>query len=182
MSYAATLAYIHSVKWQGSKPGLSRTQTLLAALGNPERKLKFIHIAGTNGKGSTAACLAACLQAAGYRVGLYTSPYINRFNERLQVDGAPIPDETLEQLVDHIRPHADTMADAPTEFELITALGFLYFARERCDIVVLEVGLGGALDSTNVIGPPEAAVITALGKDHMAVLGNSMAQTCALPI
>lgn len=176
MSYAATLAYIHSVKWQGSKPGLSRTQTLLAALGNPERKLKFVHIAGTNGKGSTAACLAACLQAAGYRVGLYTSPYINRFNERLQVDGAPIPDETLEQLVDHIRPHADAMADAPTEFELITALGFLYFARERCDIVVLEVGLGGTLDSTNVIGPPEAAVITALGKDHMAVLGNSMAQ------
>ena len=176
MSYAATLAYIHSVKWQGSKPGLSRTQTLLAALGNPERKLKFVHIAGTNGKGSTAACLAACLQAAGYRVGLYTSRYINRFNERLQVDGAPIPDETLEQLVDHIRPHADAMADAPTEFELITALGFLYFARERCDIVVLEVGLGGTLDSTNVIGPPEAAVITALGKDHMAVLGNSMAQ------
>lgn len=113
MSYAATLAYIHSVKWQGSKPGLSRTQTLLAALGNPERKLKFIHIAGTNGKGSTAACLAACLQAAGYRVGLYTSPYINRFNERLQVDGAPIPDETLEQLVDHIRPHADTMPTPP---------------------------------------------------------------------
>ena len=85
MSYAETLAYIHSVKWQGSKPGLSRTRALLGALGNPERQLRFVHIAGTNGKGSTAACIASCLQAAGWRVGLYTSPYINRFNERMQV-------------------------------------------------------------------------------------------------
>ena len=176
MSYASTLEYIHSVKWQGSKLGLSRTQTLLAALGNPEQKLKFIHIAGTNGKGSTAACLAACLQAAGYRVGLYTSPYINRFNERMQVDGIPILDETLETLVDQIRPAADAMADSPTEFELITALAFLHFAQQHCDIVVLEVGLGGTLDSTNVIGPPEAAVITALGLDHTAQLGNSLAE------
>lgn len=176
MSYASTLEYIHSVKWQGSKPGLSRTQTLLAALDNPERNLKFVHIAGTNGKGSTAACLASCLHAAGYRVGLYTSPYINRFNERLQVDGIPIPDGDLEKLVDQIRPAADAMEDAPTEFELITALGFLYFAQEHCDIVVLEVGLGGTLDSTNVIGPPEAAVITALGMDHTEQLGSTMAE------
>lgn len=109
-------------------------------------------------------------------MGLYTSPYINRFNERLQVDGVPIPDADLEALVDQIRPAADAMEDSPTEFELITALGFLYFAQEHCDIVVLEVGLGGALDSTNVIGPPEAAVITALGLDHMAQLGNSLAE------
>ena len=176
MSYESTLAYIHSVKWQGSKPGLSRTRHLLAALGNPEQNLKFVHIAGTNGKGSTAACIAACLQAAGCRVGLYTSPYINRFNERMQVDGVPIPDDMLEALVEEIRPAADAMADAPTEFELITALGFLYFAREGCDIVVLEVGLGGALDSTNVIDPPEAAVITALGPDHMEVLGGTMTE------
>ena len=174
MSYESTLAYIHSVKWQGSKPGLSRTRHLLAALGNPERELKFVHIAGTNGKGSTAACIAACLRAAGYRVGLYTSPFINRFNERMQVDGVPISDERLEALVNEIRPAAEGMEDAPTEFELITALGFLHFARERCDIVVLEVGLGGELDSTNVIGPPEAAVITALGPDHMEVLGSTM--------
>ncbi len=176
MSYTSTLEYIHSVKWQGSKPGLSRTQTLLAALGNPERGLKFVHIAGTNGKGSTAACIAACLQAAGYRVGLYTSPFINRFNERMQINGTPISDADLETLVDGIRPAAEAMSDAPTEFELITALGFLYFAQQHCDIVVLEVGLGGELDSTNVIGPPEVAVITALGLDHMAVLGNSMAE------
>ena len=176
MSYESTLAYIHSVKWQGSKPGLSRTRHLLAALDNPEQNLKFVHIAGTNGKGSTAACIAACLQAAGCRVGLYTSPYINRFNERMQVDGVPIPDDMLEALVEEIRPAADAMADPPTEFELITALGFLYFAREGCDLVVLEVGLGGALDSTNVIDPPEAAVITALGPDHMEVLGGTMTE------
>lgn len=179
MSYTDTLEYIHSVKWQGSKPGLSRTQALLAALDNPERTLKFIHIAGTNGKGSTAACIASCLQAAGYRVGLYTSPFLNRFNERLQINGASISNADLEALIDEIRPAAEAMADSPTEFELITALGFLYFAQQHCDIVVLEVGLGGTLDSTNVIGPPEAAVITALGLDHMEVLGNSMAEIAA---
>ena len=164
MSYEETLAYIHSVKWQGSKPGLSRTRALLSALGNPERQLRFVHIAGTNGKGSTAACIASCLQAAGWRVGLYTSPYINRFNERMQVNGVPISDEDLETLVDRIRPIANALTDSPTEFELITALGFLYFLQTHCDIVVLEVGLGGALDSTNVIPAPEAAVITALGR------------------
>ena len=174
MSYEETLAYIHSVKWQGSKPGLSRTRALLSALGNPERQLRFVHIAGTNGKGSTAACIASCLQAAGWRVGLYTSPYINRFNERMQVNGVPISDEDLETLVDRIRPIANALTDSPTEFELITALGFLYFLQTHCDIVVLEVGLGGALDSTNVIPAPEAAVITALGLDHTAVLGDTI--------
>ncbi|MCC8100609.1 MAG: bifunctional folylpolyglutamate synthase/dihydrofolate synthase [Clostridiales bacterium] len=175
MSYESTLAYIHQVSWRGQKPGLSRTRDLLAALGSPERQLRFVHIAGTNGKGSTAACLASILQAAGYRVGLYTSPFLNRFNERVQVNGVPISDEDLEQVVDEIRPHADAMADAPTEFELITALGFLYFARQRCDIVVLEVGLGGELDSTNVIPAPECAVITALGMDHVRELGPTLA-------
>ncbi len=115
------------------------------------------------------------MQAAGYRVGLYTSPFLNRFNERVQVNSVPISDGELEQVVDEIRPHADAMADAPTEFELITALGFLYFARQNCDIVVLEVGLGGELDSTNVIPAPECAVITALGMDHVRELGPTLA-------
>ena len=175
MSYESTLAYIHAVKWQKRKPGLSRTRELLEALGNPEQKLRFVHIAGTNGKGSTAAILASVLQCAGYRVGLYTSPYINRFNERVQVNGVPIGDEELERVVDQIRPKAEAMADAPTEFELITALAFQYFYEKRCDIVVLEVGLGGALDSTNVIPAPECAVITALGMDHVAELGPTLA-------
>ena len=176
MNYDEAMQYIHAVQWAGHKPGLSRTRTLLAALGDPHRQLKFIHVAGTNGKGSTAAMLAACLQAAGYRVGLYTSPFINRFNERIQVDGEQIPDRALVQLVEQVKPAADAMADVPTEFEIITALGMLWFAQQRCDIVVLEVGLGGTLDSTNVIDPPECAVITALGMDHVRELGPTLAE------
>lgn len=175
MSYESTLDYIHHVKWQGQKPGLSRTRALLAALGNPQETLRFVHIAGTNGKGSTAACTASILRAAGYRVGLYTSPFLNRFNERIQVNGEQISDVDLERVVDELRPFADAMEDSPTEFELITALGFLYFAQQRCDIVVLEVGLGGELDSTNVIPAPECAVITALGLDHVKELGPTLA-------
>ena len=123
--------------------------------------------------------LASCLQAAGYRVGLFTSPFINRFNERIQVDGQQIPDEELVQLVERVQPAADAMADVPTECEIITALGMLYFARKQCDIVVLEVGLGGTLDSTNVIENPESAVITALGMDHVRELGPTLADIAA---
>ena len=179
MDYQEALAYIHAVHWQGHKPGLDRTRALLAALGDPHKGLRFVHVAGTNGKGSTAAMLDSCLRCAGYRVGLFTSPYINRFNERIQVDGVPIPDGDLVRLVEQVRPAASAMADVPTEFELITALGMLYFARERCDIVVLEVGLGGALDSTNVIDPPACAVITALGMDHVQELGPTLADIAA---
>ena len=179
MDYQEALAYIHAVHWQGHKPGLDRTRALLAALGDPHKRLRFVHVAGTNGKGSTAAMLDSCLRCAGYRVGLFTSPYINRFNERIQVDGVPIPDGDLVRLVEQVRPAASAMADVPTEFELITALGMLYFAQERCDIVVLEVGLGGALDSTNVIDPPACAVITALGMDHVKELGPTLADIAA---
>lgn len=175
MNYESALEYIHAVQWAGHKPGLSRTRTLLAALGDPHKKLRFVHVAGTNGKGSTAAMLASCLQAAGYRVGLYTSPFINRFNERIQVNGEQIPDDALVRLVERVRPAADAMADVPTEFEIITALGMLWFAEEKCDIVVLEVGLGGRLDSTNVIDAPEAAVIARIGLDHTKLLGTTLA-------
>ena len=179
MNYEQAMEYIHAVQWAGHKPGLSRTRTLLAALGDPHKRLRFVHVAGTNGKGSTAAMLASCLQAAGYRVGLFTSPFINRFNERIQVDGQQIPDEELVQLVERVQPAADAMTDVPTEFEIITALGMLYFARKQCDIVVLEVGLGGTLDSTNVIENPECAVITALGMDHVRELGPTLADIAA---
>ena len=179
MNYEQAMEYIHAVQWAGHKPGLSRTRTLLAALGDPHKQLRFVHVAGTNGKGSTAAMLASCLQAAGYRVGLFTSPFINRFNERIQVDGQQIPDEELVRLVERVQPAADAMADVPTEFEIITALGMLYFARKQCDIVVLEVGLGGTLDSTNVIENPECAVITALGMDHVRELGPTLADIAA---
>ena len=179
MNYESAMEYIHAVQWAGHKPGLTRTRTLLAALGDPHKALKFVHVAGTNGKGSTAAMLASCLQAAGYRVGLYTSPFINRFNERIQVDGVQIGDDDLVRLVERIQPAADAMADVPTEFEIITALGMLYFAEKHCDIVVLEVGLGGTLDSTNVIDAPECAVITALGMDHVKELGPTIADIAA---
>lgn len=175
MTYEEALSYIHSVCWKGSKLGLERTRELLGKLGNPEKKLKFIHIAGTNGKGSTAAMLASILEEAGYKVGLYTSPFINRFNERMQIDHEQIPDGELAELTERIRPFADAMEDAPTEFELITALAMVYFAGHRCDIVVLEVGMGGELDSTNVIDVPEAAVIAAMGLDHVRELGPTMA-------
>ena len=175
MGIAETLEYIHSVKWQGSKPGLERTRELLASLGNPEKSLKFVHIAGTNGKGSTAACIESVLRQSGYTTGLYISPYILRFNERMQVNGVQITDEELVRMTDEIRPYADAMKDPPTEFELITALAMKHFLRKNCDIVVLEVGLGGELDSTNVIDTPEVAVITAIGYDHVKELGPTIA-------
>lgn len=179
MNYEQALDYIHAIHWQGHKPGLERTQTLLEALGRPQDKLRFVHIAGTNGKGSTAAMLDSCLRQAGYKTGLFTSPFINRFNERIQIDGQPIPDQDLVRLVERVQPVAQAMTDLPTEFELITALGMLYFAQQHCDIVVLEVGLGGALDSTNVIAAPECAVITALGMDHVKELGPTLADIAA---
>lgn len=133
MNYEEAMQYIHAVQWAGHKPGLTRTRTLLAALGDPHKRLKFVHVAGTNGKGSTAAMLASCLQAAGYRVGLYTSPFINRFNERIQVNGEQISDEELVRLVETIRPAADAMADVPTEFEIITIIAVL---SERSSIML----------------------------------------------
>ena len=175
MGYKETLEYIHSVQWnQGMKPGLERTQELLRGLGNPEKSLKFVHIAGTNGKGSTAACVAAVLQKAGYKTGLYTSPYIIRFNERMQVNGEQIGDDELVEMTDEIRPIAEAMKDSPTEFELITALAMKYFLYKNCDIVVLEVGMGGEYDSTNVIDVPEVGVIASIGFDHVKELGPTI--------
>ena len=176
MNYNEALTYIHSVCWKGSVPGLSRTRELLSQIGNPQQSLKFVHIAGTNGKGSTAAMLSSILEEAGFTVGLYTSPFINRFNERMQVNNVCIGDEELAKLADFIRPYADSMDDAPTEFELITAIAMEYFKRKQCDIVVLEVGMGGALDSTNIIDTPEVAIITAMGYDHTRELGSTMTE------
>ena len=176
MTIQEALAYLHDVSWRGSKPGLSRTRELLRRLGDPQKRLRFVHVAGTNGKGSTSAMLAAIFRAAGARTGLYTSPFLMRFNERMQCDGVPISDEALAALTERTRAEAEAMAEHPTEFELITALAMLWFAQERCDIVVLEVGLGGALDSTNVIDCPELAVICNLGYDHTAILGGTLAQ------
>lgn len=176
MTKDEALSYIHSICWKGSVPGLSRTRELLHRIGDPQNRLRFIHIAGTNGKGSTAAMLASVMQAAGYRTGLYTSPFITCFNERMQIDGQMISDEELAQITQMLRPHAEAMKDHPTEFELVTAIAMEYFSRHHCDIVSLEVGLGGELDSTNVISTPEVAVICNIGLDHTAVLGDTLEQ------
>ena len=159
MTYQEALTYIHSVGWKGWVPGLSRTRELLERIGNPQNQLKFIHIAGTNGQGSTAAMLGSVFRAAGYCTGLYTSPFILCFNERMQVNGEMISDEELAEITEFVRPHAEAMQDHPTEFELVTVIAMEYFKRHKCDIVSLEVGLGGELDSTNVISTPEASVI-----------------------
>lgn len=174
MNAEQAIAYIHSVCWKGSIPGLGRTQELLEKMGNPEKKLKFVHIAGTNGKGSTAAMTASILSKAGYRTGLYTSPYIYRFHERIQVDGVEISDEDLTEITEYVKPLADSMAQSPTEFELVCCIAFEYFYRKKCEIVVLEVGMGGAWDATNVIEVPEVAVITNIGLDHTEYLGDTV--------
>lgn len=179
MNVAEALEYIHSVNWVFCKPGLDRVRTLCAALGNPQDKLKFIHVAGTNGKGSLCAMTASVLRAAGLHVGLYTSPYIVRFNERMQINGESISDNELCELVEHVRPYADAMEDKPTEFELITAVAFLYFARHKCDVVVLECGLGGRLDATNIIKEPLLSVITGIALDHTAILGDTIEKIAA---
>ncbi len=175
MNIQDALSYIHKKSYLGSKPGLSRTLTLLEKIGNPHKKLKFVHVAGTNGKGSTCAFLSSILEKSEYRVGLYTSPYINVFNERMRVNGQNISDSDLCEIIEFIKPFADSMTDdAPTEFEIITAAAFEYFFRQKCDIVVLEVGLGGEFDSTNVISAPECAVMCAIGLDHTQMLGDTV--------
>ncbi len=173
MTVNEAIEYIHSNFWKNSPPGLTRTQTLLAKMGNPEKKLKYVHIAGTNGKGSTASMTAAVLQKAGYKVGLYTSPYIYRFHERMQINGVQISDADLVAVTEFVKPLAQSMEQKPTEFELVCCIAFEYFARQSCDIVILEVGMGGAMDATNVIDTPEVAVITNIGLDHTEYLGDT---------
>lgn len=173
MNYTEAIQYIHSVNWMFCNPGLDRVKTLCRALGDPQDSLKFIHVAGTNGKGSFCSMLDSVLRAEGYRVGLFTSPYIMEFGERMRVDGKNISDGELCSLVERVKPIADSMEDKPTEFELITALAFLYFAEEKCDYVVLECGLGGRLDATNVIKTPILSVVTGIALDHTAILGDT---------
>ena len=176
MDYKEALAYLDSIGYFGSKPGLERIGALLEKLGNPHKGMKFVHIAGTNGKGSCAAMAASILKAAGYKTGLYTSPYLYRFNERMQVGGREIPDEALAEILTRLKPLAEAMEDHPTEFELMTAAALLWYKEEACDVVVLEVGLGGRFDATNIIDAPEAAVIMNIGLDHTAILGDTVEQ------
>lgn len=170
------IAYINEPRWQTVSLGLDRTRELLGLLGNPQEALRFVHVAGTNGKGSTCAFMASVLQQAGYRVGLFTSPALFCFEDRIRVNGANIPYDALSHVTEQVRAAAETMAEHPTEFELLTAVAFTYFAQQHCDIVIAEVGLGGRLDSTNVIETVEVSVITPISFDHCALLGNTLEQ------
>lgn len=176
MRLEEAIEYINSKTWSQWRLGLGRTYELLSKVGDPQKQLKFVHVAGTNGKGSTCAMLESILRTAGYRTGMYPSPYIEEFTERIQVNGIPITEDALCELTEVVKEAAETMEDHPSQFEIITAIGMLYFARMKCDIVVLEVGLGGMYDSTNVIDDPEVCVITNIGYDHTEYLGETLAE------
>jgi len=179
LNYEECLEYIHGVNWVFCKPGLERIGELCERLGNPQKELKFIHVAGTNGKGSFCSMLSSVLTAQGYKVGLYTSPYITVFNERMRINGENISNDELVRLTECIHPIAEQMTDKPTEFELITALAFEYFRSNGCDVVVLEAGMGGRLDSTNIIENSLLSVITGIALDHTAFLGDTVEKIAA---
>ncbi len=174
MTYKEALEFIHGTSNFFCKPGLERIRKLCEELGNPQKNLKIIHITGTNGKGSVCSMLHAILREEGYRVGLYTSPYVRRFNERIRVNGTQIPNGLLAKLTQKVKKIAKKMEDKPTEFELITAIAFDYFNACGCHYVILEVGMGGRLDATNIIDSPLLSIITGVALDHTAFLGNTV--------
>lgn len=180
MTREEAMKFIQDSQKFGSRLGLERIEKLCELLGNPQDELKFVHIAGTNGKGSTSVFINNILIDAGYKTGLYTSPYIYDFNERIQINNQNITDEDLTEIMSEIAEKVDIMItegdEYPTEFELITAAAFLYFKRKNCDIVVLEVGLGGIYDATNIIKSNELSVITSIDLDHTEYLGNTIAE------
>ncbi len=177
MNYEEALQFFHSFDRFGVQPGLDRVYALSVSLGDPQNDLSFIHVAGTNGKGSTCTMLSQVFRAAGYTVGLYTSPYVLNFRERIQINGQMIAENELASL-------AQTMRDAvgkcnengvfPTEFEVVTAAAFYFFKQKKCDIVILEVGLGGRFDATNIIEKPEVSVIASVSFDHVGILGDTL--------
>lgn len=177
MTFKQALDYVHSLSKFGSKPGLERVSRLAALMGNPQDSLSFIHFAGTSGKGSTAAYTAAMLTAAGYKTGLYTSPFVVDFRERFRVNDKKISQEEFCCLLEKMQPALQKLSEQGiiiTEFELITVLGFLWFSMQQCDFVCLEVGMGGRFDATNIIKPPLCAVLCSIGLDHTEYLGETI--------
>ena len=178
MNYTETLNFIHSFKGNGRRPQLERMRWLLKQAGNPQTHFPTVHIVGTNGKGSTTSYLQNILTKSGYQVGTFTSPYITRFNERISINGTEIPDKDLISLVEKAQVLLDdleehTAFDRPTEFELVTLLMFLYFDLKQVDMAIIEAGIGGRLDSTNVLSP-ELVICTSIGFDHTETLGNNL--------
>ena len=177
MSYAEAIAYLQALTQFGMRPGLERMERLTALAGHPERALRFIHVAGTNGKGSTCAFLESIYREAGLRVGLYTSPHLVHFSERIQIDRVPISDIDLTEIVSRLRPLAEEsgLGESPTFFEFATLVALEYFQRQKVDLVVWETGLGGRLDATNVV-TPLACVITNIQFDHEKWLGHTLSE------
>lgn len=179
MTYEEAVSKINSLLRFGMQPGLERIEELLRRMGNPQKKLRFVHVAGTNGKGSTCALLSSVLTKAGYKTGRFTSPFVTEFRERMQIDDEMISEEDLARILNEVYPLVEQMAGEGlviTEFELITALAFAWFYEKRCDVVVLEVGLGGRFDATNVIDCPLLSVICSISLDHTAILGDTVEQ------
>jgi len=178
MNYDEALEYIHGTIKFGVKLGLKNMGRLLDLMGNPHKKLKYVHVAGTNGKGSTVAFISSILIEAGYKVGIYTSPYIERFTERIKINHTEISEEDLARITGFVKGKVDLMVkngeNHPTEFEIVTAIAFQYFYENGCDVVVLEVGLGGRFDSTNIIESSLVSVITTISYDHMDKLGDTL--------
>lgn len=168
------VAYINELRWRSSRLGLDRIAELMERLGNPQDRMHIVHVAGTNGKGSTCAFIASILQSAGFCTGQFSSPYIIRFEDRIRVNGVDISESDLLSVTMDVRAQAEQMADHPTEFELMTAVALVHFARSACDFAVVEVGLGGRLDSTNVVAAPEVCAIAPISFDHTALLGNTL--------
>lgn len=174
MNYKEAEQYVHSLLPRGSRLGLPRITELCKRLGNPEKKLRFVHVVGTNGKGSVAVMTSNVLYHAGYQVGLFTSPFIMEFRERIRVNGEPYPEKKLAKAIYEVKQVSEGMEEPPTEFEFVTALAFKCFYEAGCEIVVLEAGIGGELDSTNVIPAPLVAVLTTIGLDHTEILGDTI--------
>ncbi len=182
MNCNEAIEYIHSLEKFGINPGLERIRALCSELGNPQKKLKVIHVAGTNGKGSTSTMISNILRKSGYSTGLFISPYVTDFRERIQYNGNMIEKHELTECVEKVKTAIEVVSEKglqPTEFEAITAAAFVYFEKKKCDFVVLEVGLGGRLDSTNVIEAPFVSVITSISLDHTAILGDTIEKIAA---
>lgn len=174
MNYKEILENLNTPKTQESRLGLERITELLNLLDNPEKKMKIVHIAGTNGKGSCSAMMASVLKASGLKTGLFTSPHLFRYNERMQINGKQIEDEDFAAVATSVLEAGDKMEDRPSQFEFITAIALVWFAREGCDYAVLEVGMGGRFDATNVCDRPEVEIIMNIGLDHTATLGDTL--------
>lgn len=183
MNYQESIDYLEKEIGFASCPGLERIRQLMKKLGNPEKKLKVIHIAGTNGKGSAAAMLSSVLQEAGYRTACYTSPHLERYNERFLINGQEISDASFAAIMSKTRAAWEQLVaegkDEPTLFEVVTAAAYLYFAEEDVDIAIMEVGLGGKYDATNIIEAPILSIIMSISMDHTDFLGNSIEQIAA---